>query len=63
LGIPWELDGNTFAVDKKNQKKVHSPTPEKPERKKKKKRCTLSLLIGCIKYLFPKVFVTIYSMG
>jgi hypothetical protein len=33
IGIPWELDGNIFATDKKT-KKIPSPTPKNPKEKK-----------------------------
>jgi hypothetical protein len=43
-------------------------TAPKLKRKKKKKKsrhfeCMLSLPIGCMRFLFPKLFVTIFGLG
>jgi hypothetical protein len=55
----WEHDTNTT--------KDPFPPPLPPAQKKKKKHwtpheCMLSLLIGCIKLLFPKLFVTVFDL-
>jgi hypothetical protein len=47
--------------DKKN-KKIPSPTSRRRRKKNwTSHECMLSLLIGCMKPLFPKLFVTIFG--
>jgi hypothetical protein len=46
-------------MDKKNKKIPLTPTI--PQKAQKKKTSTLSLLIGCMKFLFPKQLVTFSS--
>jgi hypothetical protein len=41
----------------REQKNTPSPKP------KRKKLSTLSFLIGCMKFLFPKLFATIFNLG
>jgi hypothetical protein len=63
LGTLWELDGNTLGTREKTQK-VTLPRP--PWKEKKNwiiHECVLSLHIGCMKFLFPKLFVTIFGLG
>jgi hypothetical protein len=55
----WEQFGN-----KRRKQKILLPHPLL----KKKKICTvhkcmLSLPIGCMKFLFPKLFITIFRLG
>jgi hypothetical protein len=62
IGTPWEHDGNTLRTREENKK-----IPVPPLKKKKNwtvHECMLSLLpIGCMKFLFPKPFVTIFGLG
>jgi len=67
LGTHWELERNIVRTHwevGKNEKKSPPPTPK---HKKKKDQGTLSaclgLPIGCMKFLFPKDFITIFGMG
>jgi hypothetical protein len=53
MGTHWELEKN--------------PPPPNPPKKRKKKyqgtfECMLSLSIGCMKSLFPKLFVTTFGL-
>jgi len=48
---PWEPDGNMLGTKKKNEKKSRHF------------ECMLSLRVGCMKFLFPKLFVTIFGLG
>jgi hypothetical protein len=53
LGTYWELDGNTFG----------KPPPLPPLTKtQKKKTKPLNLLIGCMKFIFLKWYVTIFNL-
>jgi len=57
----WELVGN-----KGNMKKNPPPPRPHPKLKINKSRhfeCMLSLPIGCIEFLFSKLFVTIFGLG
>jgi hypothetical protein len=49
---------------KENEK---NPTPAPAQNLKEKKsshfECMLSLPVGCMKFLFPKLFVTIFGLG
>jgi hypothetical protein len=57
LGTCWER--------RKNEKNP-LPHPAAPKLKSKKSRhfeCMLSLPIGCMEFLFPKLFVTILGLG
>jgi hypothetical protein len=63
MGTSWELKGN-----KGKKKKILPPPPCRPHPKFKRKKsrhfeCMLSLPIGCIKFLFPKLFITIFGLG
>jgi hypothetical protein len=45
-------------------KKIPAPRQKKLKRKKPRHfECMLSLPIGCMKFLFPKLFVTIFGLG
>jgi len=60
MGTHWELEGN-----KRKMKKIPTP-PNLPKLQREKKNtfeCMLSLPIGCMKFLFPKLFVTIFGLG
>jgi hypothetical protein len=55
----WELEGN-----KEKMKKSSSPPPLKLNRKKIKALCVhASLPIGCMKFLCPILFITIFGLG
>ncbi len=53
----WELDGKTLRTLKKKSTTPPAPAP------KEKNYALLSLLIGCIKFLFPKQFVIIFNLN
>jgi hypothetical protein len=60
----WEL-GNLLGtyfkhIGNKESTKNSLPWPKK---KKNSGPCMLSLLIGCMKLLFPKLFVAIFGLG
>jgi hypothetical protein len=70
VGTHWELKGNTIGTHyepRKNEKKSsHPPHPPPPNFKGKKSShldCILGLAIGCMKFLFPKEFITIFGLG
>jgi hypothetical protein len=45
-------------------KKVLPLPKRKPQTQKSRHfECMLSLLIGCMKFLFPELFVTIFGLG
>jgi hypothetical protein len=53
---------------KEKRKKSLSPPPPPPKKNLKEKKsmhfeCMLSLPIGCMKFLFPKLFITIFGVG
>jgi hypothetical protein len=50
---------------RKNEKKSSLPHPTQNLKEKKSRHfeCMLSLPIGCMKFLFPKLFVTIFDLG
>jgi hypothetical protein len=59
MGTHWEHIGN-----KRKMKKIPPPNLPKLQREKKNTfECMLSLPIGCMKFLFPKLFVTIFGLG
>jgi hypothetical protein len=51
LGTSWELDGNTLG----------KPPPPLTKTQKTKTK-PLNLLIGCMKFIFPKWYVTIFNL-
>jgi hypothetical protein len=54
-GTIWEHGGNI-------QRTKASPPPD-PQNPKGKKLSSFSFLIGCMKFLFSKLFATIFSLG
>ncbi len=52
----WEHIGNM----EDNQKNFPHPTPK--GKNKAHHECVVSFLIGCMKLLFPKLFVTIFGL-
>jgi hypothetical protein len=67
LGACQELKRNI--LEQRKKEKNPSPTPPTTptqnlkEKKSRHFECMLSLPIGCIKFLFPKLFITIFGMG
>jgi len=63
----WELKGNMLGTKGKINKSfphpLTTPTQNLKEKKTRHFECMLSLPIGCIKFLFPKLFVTIFGLG
>jgi len=57
LGTHWEQG--------RSKKKKTLPTPTDPQKGKIKAHheCMLGLPIGCMKFLFSKLFVTIFGLG
>jgi hypothetical protein len=45
-----------------NKEQMNPPPPD-PHNPKGKKLSTLSFLIGCMKFLFSKMFATIFNLG
>jgi hypothetical protein len=68
-GTHWELGelfGNTLGTEKKSSNIPSLPLPpQKPKRKKNWALLSLclSLLIGCMKIIFKKLFVNIFQVG
>jgi hypothetical protein len=58
LGTHWEFGRNIKGTswDKRKMKK----SPPSPEKTRANHECMLSLLIGCMKFVFPKLFVAIF---
>jgi hypothetical protein len=49
---------------KENEKNPSTPRPQNLKEKKSRHfECMLSLPVGCMKFLFPKLFVTIFGLG
>jgi hypothetical protein len=72
LGTPWELENALETCwehigNKGKKSKITPPTPPPTSPLKGKIKagheCMLSLPISCMKYLFPKLFVTIFGLG
>jgi hypothetical protein len=62
----WEKPWGTNWEKMKYKKKPPPPPPPQANLKEKKSRhfeCMLSLPIGCMKFLFPKLFGTIFGLG
>jgi hypothetical protein len=63
MGTRWELEGNMSGT-KELLKILPQLAPAPKSFKTKKSRhfeCMLSLPIGCMKFLFPKLFITILA--
>jgi hypothetical protein len=65
LGTQWELEGNVMGTKEKRKNPPPSPLPPKFKKKIKSRHfeCMVSIPIGCMKFLFPKLFVTIFGLG
>jgi len=62
MGTHWELEGNTLGTMEK-RKKTSPPNLKLKRKKSRHFECMLSLPIGCMKFLFPKLFITIFGLG
>jgi hypothetical protein len=66
MGTYWELKGNIVGTREFCNKSSSKP-PLPPLTKKEKMQGTLSaclgLHIGCMKFLFPKEFITIFGLN
>jgi len=63
LGTHWELERNMLGT--KGKKKDPPPPPPFSKLNRKKSRhfeCMLSLPIGSMEFLFPKLFITIFGL-
>jgi hypothetical protein len=67
MGTTWELKRNMLGIKGKKKKSfphpLVAPTQNLKEKKSKHFECMLNLTIGCIKFLFPKLFVPILGLG
>ncbi len=64
-GTHWEPEGR-YWEQRKNEKNPHPKPPPTPKLKKKKSRhfeSMLSLPVGYMKFLFSKLFITIFGLG
>jgi hypothetical protein len=62
MGTHLELEENMLRTKEKFKKKLPSPPPCK-EKRPRHFECMLSLPIACMKFLFPKLFITIFGLG
>ncbi len=60
-GAHWEPDGNTLGP--RRGTRWEHPTQNSKEKKTRFFECMLSLPIGCMKFLFPKLLVNIFCPG
>jgi hypothetical protein len=70
MGTHWELEGNMLGTKENEKKKSphqpHHPLSSKKNLKEKKSRhfeCMLRPPIGCIKFIFPKLFIAIFHLA
>jgi hypothetical protein len=67
MGTRWELKGNMLGTKEKRKNPpptpLAAPTQNIKENNSRHFECMLSLPIGCMKFLFPKLFVTIFGLG
>jgi len=72
MGTHWELEGNMLGTKENEKKKSPPPTPPPSpsllqknlkENKSRHFECMLSPPIGCMKFLFPKLFITIFHLA
>jgi hypothetical protein len=61
MGTHLELEGNMLGT-KEKMKKI-PPTQNLKEKKSRHFECMLSLPTGCMKFLFPKLIVTIFGLS
>jgi hypothetical protein len=50
-------------IEQGKKTKKNCPQPAQKEKARAHHECMLSLPIGCMKFLFPKLLVTIFGMG
>jgi hypothetical protein len=64
-GISREHDENMLGTHWEQGRKTKNASPPLPPKGKNRAHheCMLRLLIGCMKFLFPKLFVTIFGLG
>jgi len=64
-GTTWgtlrELDENKLRTRWEQGKKAKKKLPQ--DEKRAHHECMLSLPIGCVKFLYPKLFVTIFNLA
>jgi hypothetical protein len=65
MGTHWELEGNMLGTKEKRKKILppHHPTQNLKGKKSEHFECMLSVPICYMKFLFPKLFVTIFGLG
>jgi hypothetical protein len=68
MGLKQGAMGNTLGAQIGNKGKMKKYPPPRPHLLQKEKtrahhECMLSLPIGCMKFLFPKLLVTIFGPG
>jgi hypothetical protein len=56
-------DGDTLRRREKKTKSHSPPTSLKEKKNWTVHECMLSLPIGCMKFLFPKLFLTSFQLG
>jgi len=62
LGTHWELEATCWE-QRINEKKSPPSSPQLKRKKNQGIECMLNLSVGCMKFLFPKLFVTIFGLG
>jgi len=65
-GTHWEPIENlkgTCWEQRKNEKNHLPPPPNLKEKKSRHFECMLSITIGCMKFLFSKLSITIFGLG
>jgi hypothetical protein len=67
MGTRWGVKGNMLGTKEKRQKilpptPLAAPTQNLKEKKSRHFECMPSLPIGCMKFLFPRLFVTIFGL-
>jgi len=63
MGIHWELEGNILRAKENEKNPPPPPTKNLKENKSRHFECMLSFSIDCMKFLFPKLFITIFGLG
>jgi len=66
-GNPWRTWSETRIPHWEQKRKKKTPPTPKPKKPKKKKtkplECILSILIGCLIFLFSKLLITTFHLG